>query len=144
MGGRAYPVLIVMDYRIFALLTLVCWGVWGFLAKVLTRRTAPETVALWSTLASILPIMSYAAITGTAQWVRSAPLAMVSGFFAGVATVCFYLAMKGGPASVVLPLTGMYIVIPAILGYLVLKEPVNIQHLFGLLFAVLAVVFLSR
>jgi transporter family protein len=133
-----------MDYRLLSLLTLIFWGVWGFMTKILTRDTPAETIAFWSTLASIVPILIYTIAAGTMNWVRTTPLAMLSGLSAGVATVCFYLAMKGGPASVVLPLTGMYIVIPAILGYVLLKESLNAYHLLGIVCAVLAVIFLSR
>jgi transporter family protein len=132
-----------MDYRILSLLTLLLWGIWGFMTKILTKHTPAETIAFWSTLASILPILIYTVAAGTMYWVKSSPWALVSGFAAGLATVFFYLALKNGPASVVLPLTGMYIVIPAILGYLILKEPVSFRHIFGLLCAVLAVVLLS-
>lgn len=114
------------------------------MTKILTRDTPAETVAFWSTLASILPILIYTVAAGTMHWVKSAPLAIISGLSAGLATVCFYLALKGGPASVVLPLTGMYIVVPAVLGYLLLREPLNVNHLFGIIFAVLAIIFLSR
>ncbi|MEO0020305.1 MAG: EamA family transporter [candidate division WOR-3 bacterium] len=133
-----------MDYRALSLLTLLLWGIWGFMTKILTKDAPAETIAFWTTLASILPIVIYALMTGSMQWVKSSPLALLSGLAAGLATVFFYLAIKGGPASVVLPLTGMYIIIPAILGYLVLKEPLSLKHIFGLVFAALAVVFLSR
>ncbi len=133
-----------MDYRIYSLLTLLLWGIWGFLTKILTRDTPAETIALWSTLASILPIITYTIFAGTMRWVKTSPLALVSGFAAGLATVFFYLAMKGGPASVVIPLTGMYIIIPVILGYILLREPVSINHILGLVCAVLAIILLGR
>lgn len=114
------------------------------MTKVLTRDTPAETVAFWSTLVGILPVLIYTVATGKMQWVKSSPLAMVSGLSAGVATVCFYLAIKEGPASVVFPLTGMYIIIPAVMAYLIFNEPLNLNHLVGLVFAVLAVIFLSR
>jgi len=133
-----------MDYRVLSLFALLLWGIWGFMTKILTKDTPAETIAFWATLASILPILTYALMTNTMNWVKSTPLTLVSGFAAGLATVFFYLALKGGPASVVMPLTGMYIIIPALLGYLVLKEPVGLKHILGLVFAALAVIFLSR
>ncbi len=132
-----------MDYRLLAIFTLLLWGIWGFLTKILTRDTPAETIALWSTIASIVPILIYTLSVGTMRWVKTAPIAFLSGAAAGLATVFFYLAMKKGPASVVIPLTGMYIIVPTVLGYLVLKEPLNLKHLIGLGFAILAVLFLS-
>ncbi len=133
-----------MDYRLLSLLTIVCWGIWGFLTKILCRTTPAETVAFWSTLASILPILAYTLSTGTMRWMATTPLTLVSGTIAGLATIFFYLAMNRGPASVVIPLTGMYIIIPVLLGYLILKEPVNIKHILGFTCALLAILLLSN
>lgn len=72
------------------------------------------------------------------------PLNLISGTLAGLATIFFYLAMSRGPASVVIPLTGMYIIIPVLLGYLILKEPVNIKHIIGFTCALLAILLLSN
>jgi uncharacterized membrane protein len=63
---------------------------------------------------------------------------------AGVASVLFYVAIRKGPASVVMPLTGMYILIPALLGFIFLKEPPTVTHILGLACAGLAVFFLTR
>jgi uncharacterized membrane protein len=41
------------------------------------------------------------------------------------------------------PLSGMYIIVPAVLGYIVLKEQLTLTHLLGLVCAGLAVLFLS-
>lgn len=92
----------------------------------------------------MLPITLFALAGGAGRWVRPAPLAFGSGLAAGVASVFFYMAMKRGPASVVMPLTGMYIVIPALLGFIFLKEPPTVTHILGLVCAGLAVFFLTR
>ena len=133
-----------MDYRVLCLIALVCWGAWGFLSKLISKDTSAEAVAFWATLASMLPISAFALAGGTSRWAKPVPLALVAGLAAGAATVCFYVAMKRGPASVVMPLTGMYILIPAVLGFIVLKEPVTVMHMVGLGFAALAVFFLAR
>jgi bacterial/archaeal transporter family protein len=133
-----------MDYRLLSLLALACWGAWGFATKLVSRNQPSEGVAFWSTLASMLPVTLFALFGGTNRWIRPAPLALVSGLAAGVASVLFYVAIKKGPASVVMPLTGMYIVIPALLGFIFLKEPLTVTHVLGLTCAGLAVFFLTR
>jgi len=40
-------------------------------------------------------------------------------------------------------LSGMYILVPAVLGFIFLKEPLTVTHVLGLSFAGLAVLFLS-
>jgi transporter family protein len=133
-----------VDYRLLSLLALACWGAWGFATKLVSRSQPAEGVAFWSTLASMLPVTLFALFGGTGRWIRPAPLALVSGLAAGVASVLFYVAIKKGPASVVMPLTGMYILIPALLGFIFLKEPLTVTHVLGLTCAGLAVFFLTR
>lgn len=133
-----------MDYRVLSLLTLLFWGLWGFLSKILTRNTPIGTFVLWGTIAGLLPIFLFAWLTKTLTWTHTAPLYILNGFLGSIGTIFFYFALQRGPASVVLPFTGMYIIIPVVLGYLILKEPLTIRHILGLIFGLLAVLFLSK
>ncbi len=133
-----------MDYRILCIVALAFWGVWGYLSKVATTTDPPGTFAFWATLASLVPIVAFALATAPKHGLKVTPLMLIAGLCAGVATVAFYLALSKGPASVVLPLTGMYILIPAVLGIVILKEQLTLPRIIGLLFAGLAVVLLSR
>ena len=133
-----------MDYRLLSILALVCWGAWGFIVKVVSPRTTPESIAFWSSLFGLVPVTAYALARGASRWVKPHPLILVSGIAAGLATVFFYVAIRKGPASVVVPLSGMYILIPALLGFVVLKEAVTLSHVIGLVCAGLAVFFLAR
>jgi uncharacterized membrane protein len=133
-----------VDYRLLSILALLCWGAWSFLVKVASPRTQPESIAFWSTLFGMLPVSVYALARGTSRWARPHPLVLVSGLAAGLATVFFYIAIRRGPASVVVPLSGMYVLIPALLGFIILKETVSVSHVVGLVCAGLAVFFLAR
>lgn len=127
-----------------SILALVCWGAWGFIVKVVSPRTTPESLAFWSSLFGLVPVAAYALARGASRWVKPHPLILVSGIAAGLATVFFYIAIRKGPASVVVPLSGMYILIPALLGFIVLKETVTLSHVIGLVCAGLAIFFLAR
>lgn len=133
-----------MDYRVLCFIALACWGAWGFVSKLLSRHAEPGAIAFWATATSMAPIALYAAVSRSARWTKPIPGALAAGLLAGVATVAFYIALRRGPASVVVPLTGLYVLIPAILGFVVLKEPVTVSHVIGLACAGLAVFFLSR
>jgi uncharacterized membrane protein len=133
-----------VDYRLLSVFALLCWGAWGFIVKVVSPKTTPESTAFWSTLFGMLPVAAYAFARGSSRWAKPHPLILVSGVAAGLATVFFYIAIRKGPASVVVPLSGMYILIPALLGFVVLKETVTVSHVIGLACAGLAVFFLTR
>lgn len=132
-----------MDYRLLCIVALVAWGLWSFLSKIATKTSSDHNVAFWTTLAGFLPIVAYSLTARTRSEMRPSVLPVVAGVLAGIATVAFYLALRRGPASVVVPLSGMYILLPAVLGFIILKEPLTVTHVLGLGFAGLAVLFLS-
>ena len=119
------------------------WGVWGFFAKVVSDRISPQALAFWSTAATMIPVAVFAFTDRAVAWTRPNPIALGSGVAYGLALVCFFLALRRGPASVVVPLSGMYILIPAVLGFILLKEQLTLTHVLGLICAGLAVLFLS-
>jgi len=135
-----------VDYRLLCLAALACWGVWGYLSKLATRTVADSHIAFWATVASLVPIAAFVLLGGPARLplARPSPVVLAAGLAAGGATVAFYSALGRGPASVVIPLTGMYILVPAVLGIALLREPLTLTRLLGLACAALAVLFLSR
>jgi len=69
----------------------------------------------------MLPVTLFALFGGASRSVRPAQFALASGVAAGVASVLFYMAIKRGPALIGMPLTGMYMLIPALLGLVFLR-----------------------
>ncbi len=65
------------------------------------------------------------------------------GIISLVAMISFYKALKLGPSSVVLPLTNLYVILPVLFGFIVLKESVTVVRVIGIVFAVLAAVLLT-
>jgi bacterial/archaeal transporter family protein len=132
-----------MDYRLLSVFALVLWGTWGFLAKIISSSVSPQSLAFWSTVATVVPVAVYALTDNTGKWTRPHPMALGAGLAYGLALVFFFIALRRGPASVVVPLSGMYILVPAVLGFIFLKEPLTVTHVIGLSCAGLAVLFLS-
>jgi uncharacterized membrane protein len=92
----------------------------------------------------MLPVTAFALTDTGGKWTRPHPLALGAGLAYGLALVFFFVALRRGPASVVVPLSGMYILIPALPGFIFLKEPLTVTHILGLVCAGLAVFFLTR
>jgi transporter family protein len=133
-----------VDYRILCVTALVFWGVWGFLGKLLSRDMPVATLMWWSSVGSLLPTVLYPLSQRAIHWAPRGEIALLSGLAGGIAVVAFYLALKNGPASVVFPLTGMYLLIPAVLGYVFLHEALTVGHAAGLVCAGAAIFLLSR
>ena len=77
-------------------------------------------------------------------------LATVDGAFAigtGIAlttaVASYFLALSMGPASVVVPLYGMFIIGGAVLGIIFLHEPLTLRKTFGILLAIASIYLIA-
>lgn len=127
-----------------ALIALVFWGIWAFFSKVLTHRLNTELLAFFTTVGSLLAITIYTLIRTKIIINTSSWWAMLVGACAMIATFAFYAALSKGPASVIVPWTGLYIIIPVVLGFVFLNEPITINRIIGIITAIIAIIFLSR
>jgi transporter family protein len=66
-----------------------------------------------------------------------------SGVALVIAVVFYFLALSEGPASVVVPVYGMFIVGGAILGLIFLHEPFTLRKALGILLAAVSVYLIA-
>lgn len=74
----------------------------------------------------------------------SAWLSYATGIALAVAVMSLFRALSLGPASIVVPVYGMFIVGGAILGILILHEPVTMRKLIGIGLAVVSVFLIAK
>jgi transporter family protein len=70
--------------------------------------------------------------------------ALTCGLISGLAAIAFYGALKEGPASVIVPLSSIYIVLTSFLAYLFLGEPMGIKQIAGIGLGILAIILLAN
>src|SRR5207302_9924323 len=70
-------------------------------------------------------------------------LVLGSGVALVIAVVFYFLALSEGPASVVVPIYGMFIVGGAVLGLLFLHEPFTLRKALGILLAAISVYLIA-
>lgn len=133
-----------MDYKIYSVVALVFWGVWAYLSKALANQMKTELLAFYTTVGSLIAITFYTLVRTKINFNIFSGYAMLVGALAMIATFAFYAALAKGPVTVVVPWTGLYILIPVVLGFIILKEPINLSHMLGIICAVAAIFFLSR
>lgn len=128
-----------------SLIAALCWGVWGFLAKLANRGMNWEALTFMSWVGVAFVLIPFAFVEKPGVGVgMPLYLALISGAASGVATIYFYLALSRGEASIVVPLTSLYPAITVILSLLFLHEKLTLLQTLGIGFAVLAVILLSR
>ncbi len=123
-----------------AIAALVLWGVWGVLGKAAARVLPFETVYLVGVLGHLGTVL--VVLTATGFRVPWQPVgwawALGAGLCTSVGLLCFYGALAGGKAAVVVPLTSLYPVVTVLLSRLILQETLTPRHLAGIALALLA------
>ncbi|MDP6771361.1 MAG: hypothetical protein QF704_11745, partial [Anaerolineales bacterium] len=76
---------------------------------------------------------------------RLAGIGLVSGVFAGVATLASLIAFRlGGHGSIIFPIVSLGVIVSVALSFAIYREPVTSTKLVGIGFGVASIVFLSR
>lgn len=128
----------------YTALSLLLYGVWGFLSKLATNYIDPKTTLFYDILGGIL-VGVVLAINTPIQLqndIRGILYAILIGIAGTTATLFFFIAVSKSSVSVVLPLTSLYPGITVILAFLILKEPISLRQGIGILMAVVALVLL--
>lgn len=134
-----------MDYVKYAYIALIGWGFWAIGSKILSLHLNNVSTTFWISFWSFLFLLFYIIFfRSRLQFNHHSLYAIPVGFVSLIAILTFYHALKAGPASVVIPLTNLYVLFPVIFGFAILKEPVTLNRILGILFAVVAGILLSK
>lgn len=132
-----------MDYAKYAFVALVGWGLWAIGSKLLTRFFNTLSTTFWISFWSIVFLTFFLLFRKNLMFNKYVLYSIPVGIISLVAMISFYKALKLGPSSVVLPLTNLYVILPVLFGFIVLKESVTVVRVIGIVFAVLAAVLLT-
>jgi bacterial/archaeal transporter family protein len=127
---------------IWIILTLISWGIWAVLFRLIGDQISPAHSQAISTL-GILPVM-------VALWrIKDAPtttkrqqgvlFAFGSGLLSCLGNVACYDALKHAKAATVVPLTSLYPVVTVLLAVPLLKERLNLLQWIGIGFSLVAI-----
>ena len=136
-----------MNYLPLALITMVLLGVHYFLVKIISPHIAGPVIALAGCIVIIPVILAYIYFTKTPiipEQKIYLGYALLIAVPVAIGILTLYVAIARGPVSVVMPIYGLNAVMTALLGILFLREAVSVERVFGLVFAVAAIVLLSR
>src|SRR4030095_696736 len=132
----------------FSGLTIVMWGLWGFLGKLaLERGMGPTLMFLAESATSAvlaIPVLLVLLNTHQDQSARSSlnAFGVLSGAALAVGLLFYYLALQRGQVSIVVPLTATYPVVSALLGVAVLGERPSLSQVFGIVLIIVGIVLL--
>jgi len=132
-------------WLVYALLSMFMWGLWGVVTKVALTRVEWFHYYVYGSIATFIAV-------GLTAYVYRAELAvetldfvkiLVASGLGVLGYIFFVVAVKGGDASIVVPLTALYPVVTVVLGVVLLGEEMSINKLAGVILAVVAILLLS-
>jgi transporter family protein len=131
----------------FSMVALIFFGITGITQKLSTNHISFEASFAWFCAAMIL-ISAAIAIAVPLDWRVSPVLLMLSalgGALNGLGALTSFAALeKGGKASVVIPIINLYPLVTISGAWLFLGEKLTGKQIWGILFALAAVVLLSQ
>jgi len=128
---------------IWFLMCVIGWGMSSFLMGYVGKELPYQTALFYQMIG--VTIMTILNGQGIQVGLTSAHVAaLMNGIFFTIADIAYYkLSESGMDVSTLGPLTSLYVVIPAILGVLILKEPITTRKVIGLFLAITALYLLS-
>jgi transporter family protein len=142
-----------MNYVYWALLGMVGYSATTLFVKFAVGKGAFSSFVVLSIAVAVVVITVWAitALKGDFKGlsggrIKSAATAwsIATGAVLALAVISLFKALSMGPASVVVPIYGMFIVGGAVLGMVFLKEPVSPVKILGILLAVAGVYLITK
>ena len=131
-----------------ALLALICGGIAAFFSKVagVNQGYSPSYMIVQATTFVLFAVVIHIVqrhpfeLTG-----KLAGIGLVSGIFAGVATLAILVSFRqGGQGSIIFPIVSLGVIVSIALSFFIYREPVTSTKLVGIGFGIASIVFLSR
>jgi len=136
-----------MGYLPLALITMVLFGVHYFFVKIISPNISSAQIALAGAVVYFPTIFAFLYFTKTPIMPQQHIYfwyAVLIGVPMSIGVITIYMAVARGPVSVVMPIYGLNAMVTALLSIIILQEPISVPKVLGLVFAVAAIVLLSR
>ena len=134
-------------WLVYCMLANLIWGFWGIIPKAIPDLDSLAMQVICT--AGLVPVALLFTLSknfraGT-NLPRGMAYAFATGLCGGTGNVALLEALnRGGEASTVLPLTGIFPVVTVVLAMMILKEKPNFLQFFGIGMAVAAILLFSR
>jgi transporter family protein len=141
----------VQSYVLWALLGMAGYSFMTLFVKLAERSVAASTHMVLAVTTTIVPIFAIAVVALRGELkpllfeLERPPLlwAIAGGIALTIAVNALFHALSLGPANVVVPIYGMFIVGGSLLGVLFLGEPMTWNKIAGLVAAVIGVILIA-
>ena len=130
----------------YALLCILCWGVWAFLSKLVAGEMTPMQIQVLFTI-GMFPVVLIALVH--LRWkvdtdFLGATYGILNGVFAGLGLLAYFAALAREKASIVSPITALFPLLTVVLAFILLRERMNRVQMAGVALALTSIFIFSR
>jgi uncharacterized membrane protein len=125
---------------------MLLFSVGDLISKIASNQMPSTSVALIRTVvaAIVLGIYTLVTIKNSDPFRNFSVFAPLAGILIGIGLLSMFKSMETGPLSVIAPIIGLSTIITAVLGILVLHEPITIPKIIGIILACVSMILISR
>jgi bacterial/archaeal transporter family protein len=133
-------------WYLYAVLTVVMWGMWGVCSKIASNYAKPRQALLFQTAGVLVFALLVLVIEKfKIEWhAVGFSWAAVGGFLAFVGFLTFFAALEQGKASTVVTLSALYPLVTILLSIAFLHEKLTMRQGVGIVLALIASVLLAE
>ncbi|MEJ2219473.1 MAG: DMT family transporter [Desulfobacterales bacterium] len=133
------------EWLLPASMTLICWGIWGFIPKITTRYINPLSASVFEGLGSAVfaLIVLFSLSFKPEIHPKGVSLAFITGLLGMLGALFYLFAMPRGKVSVIATIVALNPAITIALAYFFLKEPITLKEGLGMVFACVAIVLFT-
>lgn len=132
-------------WYLYALLTVLMWGIWGVFSKFASTHSKPRQVLIFQSV-GVLAFALVVLVIENFKFEWSTPgfsWSFAAGFFTFIGFLTFFAALEDGKASTVVTLSALYPVVTILLSVIFLREKISLKETVGIGFALVASVLLA-
>ncbi|MBT3408764.1 EamA family transporter [Candidatus Woesearchaeota archaeon] len=133
------------SWYFFSLITLLIWGVGSFLPKISTNYISPKSALMFEVIGTLilgLIVFFFNKESIDFNYIGS-NVAIIAGFLGILGSFTFLLALKKGNANTTIAITSLYPLLAILLSSFFFKEALKINHIFGIVFSIIAIYLFS-
>jgi len=134
-----------MNWIALTLITMVLWGIWGFLIKVSTKYMDWKVYVVVSGIISlVVPLAVFFYFKPEIVLEKNVFFYTALCGIIGVGTVIpYFLALESGKVSIVTTVAALYPIVTIFLSLLILNEQITLVQIAGMILALIAIILMS-
>lgn len=141
--------MISMNFVGWALLAMITYGTATFMLKVVFKTMHPSFGLTVANIFVVAAGVGWIWLSGSSAfrnvgWNSTMALLLAAGVVLAVAITSLYRSLSLGPASAVAPIFALAFTVSAVLGFIILGEPVKATRIVGIVLAIAAIILISR